>query len=494
MPGRPLLIRTDPADPAAPRRRHLVHVTEVENTVDPLMLVGGVPYPITRIRWRDEEALPFELCLEDASVDGNLVPAIAGETFEEYFAIADASSIPASVTAPVALAVERAGPLDAVTGVRSRTYLYSLSRTEARGIGRVDGVPEVQLDQVLVAGLAPWTWHATPIEALATEDAYTLDFGTWRPVITFDRAGERIVHVDRASGAGATVRFGDGEFGVVPADGAVFRVRYRTDIGTRANLAADSVTGLLDLTPADATPAPVPSLASIAVAVTNPFAITSGRDPIDMDTVRKLAPEAYQANPRRAVRDEDYRAIAEEESWVQRAGAMRRWTGSWLSEFVTVDPVGTVVLEPGPRAELVKEMDCVRQAGRPVVVRDPVYRPIDLRIRICTKPGSYAGQVLEQAMRALAGPRRAGHPVPFFDPDRFTFGQPLYRAALEAALQAVPGVLAVDEIQLRVRGLFDWKPFPGFVFRPGDDRILRLDNDPSHPEAGSLWVTTEDLP
>jgi hypothetical protein len=31
------------------------------------------------------------------------------------------------------------------------------------------------------------------------------------------------------------------------------------------------------------------------------------------------------------------------------------------------------------------------------------------------------------------------------------------------------------------------------VFRPGDDRIIRLDNDPARPEAGSLIVTTRSL-
>jgi len=96
-------------------------------------------------------------------------------------------------------------------------------------------------------------------------------------------------------------------------------------------------------------------------------------------------------------------------------------------------------------------------------------------------------------MRSLAGKRRPGHPIPFFDPDNFTFGDPLYRAMLEAAIQTVPGVLGVEDILMRVRGMFDWQPFAGFVFNVGDDRILRLDNDPAHPEAGSLIVGTRSL-
>jgi hypothetical protein len=495
--GRPMLIRTDPADPAEPSRRFLVHITEVENTTDPLLLVGGNPLAITRIAWQSDEALPFDLCLPDAGVHGNLVLSTVGETFTEFFAIASNSNAPAALRDQVAIAVERQGPLNATTRTRPPIFLYSLARTERRGLGRLDGIPEVELQEVVSNGaqLGPrvpprfWQWNPTPIDALAEDLAYTLDFGTWRKVITFDRPAGRLEHLDRASGAGATIRFGDGDFGVIPSDGTLFQVRYRTDVGTHGNLAADSVTVLQNLDPASSWP----TLLGVASSVTNPFAITDGRDPQDMDRVKQLAPEAYQANPRRAVRDEDYRAIAEEESWVQRAGATRRWTGSWLTEFVTADPEGTTLLSADHRAQLEQEMDCVRQAGRPAVVRDPVYRPIDLRIRICVDPDAYEGQVLERVTEALAGPRRPGKPVPFFDPDNFTFGQPLYRAALEAAIQAVPGVLAVEHIRTRVRGLFDWRPFAGFVFRPGDDRILRLDNDPSRPEAGSLIVTTREL-
>lgn len=497
--GRPIVIRTDPADPAEPRRRFLVHITEVEVTADPLILQGTPPAPtsITRIAWRPEEALAFELCLPDATVRGNIVPATAGETFIEFFAIADNGAVAPADRTRVAIAVERQGPLNEIDGTRPPIFLQSLPETETRGLGRLSGRPEVAIEEVdptltPVVAAPPWFWRASLIEARSDDEIFTLDDGTWRRVIGFDRAGETIVHVDRASGRGMTIRFGDGEFGRIPSDGMLFRVRYRTDVGIRGNLPSEAINVIDNPLPAPG-PTPWPTLSGIATSLANPFAIISGRDPQDPAIVKQLAPEAFKALPRRAVRDEDYSEIAERLPWVQRAGATARWTGSWLTEFVTVDPRGTVVLSQAHRDELEREMDCVRQAGRPVVVRDPVYRPIDLRIRICVRPDAYEGQVLEAVTRALAGPRRFGKPIPFFDPDNFTFGTPLYRAALEAAIQAVPGVLGVEEIMIRVRGLFDWQLFSGFVFEPGDDRVLRLDNDPARPEAGALIVTTRSL-
>ena len=49
----------------------------------------------------------------------------------------------------------------------------------------------------------------------------------------------------------------------------------------------------------------------------------------------------------------------------------------------------------------------------------------------------------------------------FFFADRFTFGTPLYRSRLEAAIQNAPGVGGVRAINYRQRGTF-----AGFVDLP----------------------------
>jgi hypothetical protein len=82
--------------------------------------------------------------------------------------------------------------------------------------------------------------------------------------------------------------------------------------------------------------------------------------------------------------------------------------------------------------------------------------------------------------------------VRFFDPSRFTFATPLSRLALEAAIQEVAGVRAVKDVRVRVRGLIDWQPLEDAPLDPGTDRIFRLENNPDHPEAGSLLVTDKE--
>ena len=201
--------------------------------------------------------------------------------------------------------------------------------------------------------------------------------------------------------------------------------------------------------------------------------------------VKQMAPEAFRAEPLRAVRDEDYREIAERLlPWVQRAGATARWTGSWLTEFATADPLGAFFLSEERRTELENTLDCVRQVGREVYVRDPVYVNLDLQVKICVAASAYPGQVEERVIDTLTGPEG------FFHPDNFTFGTPLRRAALEAAIQTVPGVRGVEEMCLRARGLTSLVPFTDMSFDVADNRILRLQNDPRFPERGSLIVRT----
>lgn len=499
--GKRLLLKTEPEDPSVPARRHLVRVLEVEHATDPLSLdEDDNPNEITRIRWEDEQALPFEMCLNDMAICGNIVPATAGETFTEFFSIRTNENIPSDLAKDVDLAIERRGPLDDVDCRRRETFLYSLKQTEARGLGwlgEIDAtkrevVPEIELQEVDAANLQPpaqprgWKWKRTLLNSRGSEDAFTLDDGAWRSIISFRRIGEVVEHVDYAGGSGFTIRFGDGEFGRIPSEKSVFRVRYRTGPGARSNLPADTVVNLTN--PQDETQA---DLADVLDAVTNPLPITNGIDPEDPDVVKQLAPEAFRAETFRAVRPEDYTEIAERLlPWVQRAGARFRWTGSWLSVFVTADPLGSFELSPKLRTELEGLTDCVRQAGREAFVRDPRFVNIDLQIEICVEPFAYPGQVKARVLEALLGRRGVRPKKGFFHPDNFTFGAPLRRAVLEAVIQGVAGVRGVEEMRIRARGITDWRDFNELVFAVSHDRIIRLQNDPRFPERGSLSIVT----
>src|SRR5262249_42869075 len=146
---------------------------------------------------------------------------------------------------------------------------------------------------------------------------------------------------------------------------------------------------------------------------------------------------------------------------------------------------------PDLRARLGRQLDRFRQAGRETFVLDPAHADIDLQITVCVDPSRYAADVARDVAIALLGsggpPGRGG----FFYPDNFTFGTPLRRSRMEAAIQSVPGVRAVEDARIRRRGWFDWRTFSELTFRVGAGEVLRLDNDPLHPDRGSLRIITE---
>lgn len=471
--GKTILLRTDPEDPSEPERRHLVVVKDAREEVD--ALEGGAA--ILYLEWDAEYALPF--CMDAASLTarGNMLPATAGERVTEYVQIRGSD-------AAIAQAVERQGPKNEQTDERAVLFRHSLAAAEAAGLGFLgddlrSATPELRVARVITPGpetLSAWEYRRTLLNSLNYEEHYTLEDGTWRRVVGYQRgpAFGDFAHVDYASGAGFTVRFGDGEFGVTPSDGTTFRIDYRTGPGTASNVAADVLRNFGDgFTNVD--------------AVTNPLPVTDGVDPETAEEVRQLAPAAFRELTYRAVRTEDYCGVASELGWVDHAGARARWTGSWTSVFVTPDPQGTFRVSAERRAELEDRLDCRKQAGREVYVLDPRYRPVDLEVLVCVEPGHLPSEVRDRVLTRLRGD---GARKGYFDADTLTFGTPIYRLTLEAALREVFGVRAVKAIWIAARGVHARREME-LVYRVPDNQILRLASDPRFPERGSVKVTTE---
>jgi predicted phage baseplate assembly protein len=296
-------------------------------------------------------------------------------------------------------------------------------------------------------------------------------------VFGVERFGVRTELVDYAAGDGATIRFGGNGFGLAPTDGSRYVVRYRLGNGRLMNVAADTLVAMSGGFPA------------FVDAVGNPLAASGGRDPESASSIRTNAPQQFRAVTYRAVQPIDFEEIVERDlDWVQQAGAQMRWTGSWPTVFVTPDPLDEVGLGAAHRDEVERLIDRVRMAGREAKVLAPRYANIDLEIRVCVAPNAYRGEVKEAVLLALFG--EDGNSG-FFDPDHFTFGTPLSRAALIAAIQAVPGVRAVEGMRVRRRGWFGWRDFVEYTLPVGMDEVVRVANTRQLPERGAVKLVME---
>ncbi len=469
--GYPILVQTNPLDPSDPAMRVFVHLLDVTESTDPL--TGDA---ISRLRW--DTPTPYPMDKTALEVRGNLLPATAGATQPRFAFSIGASADPA---APATRAVVRRGangvPIYRVTLPGSEDAALAFVRDASRGGLRAE--VRLRLAENIGGVWEPvvteeWDWRASLLGASSStsfDPHWTLDDGSWGRVVGFPITGGEWEHADYRSGTGMTIRFGDGEFGMLPPDGAVFVADYR--LHTSHNLPRSVLTRIDPATP----------LAFVS-AVTNPEATAGALPAESLDSVKANAPEAFRALTYRAVKPDDYAEAVERLAWVQNAGASMRWTGSWRTIFASADPRGAVALSQQQRSEATQQIDRFRQAGQDARQRPPHFANLDIEIAVCAEPSSYAGAVKQDVFDALVGPGG------FFDPDNFTFGTVLHRGALEAAAGAVAGVLAVESIRFRRRGFFDWREF-GFVeafYAPGIDTILRVRNDRAFPDQGTVRV------
>lgn len=504
--GKRVMLLSDPADPARPRRTVPVTITEFSDFLDPLVLTAGNPTFVTEIRWSADEAVPVELPYDGLSVAMNLAEVAAGERVIDYFRIGDDAALAAHQGAIAAdllarmrglpPAIEREGPLERIEDGRDILFRYGLAATEGASLRHLpSGLPDIAVAEVVPGALpsplptddaalfgmfgldTAWSYIDDLLDGDLDSENFTVEPGMWRIVQRHQLRFGSFAFRDYAADSGWTLRFGSGDFGRAPPDGAVLRVIYRTDPGVIANIPSQS----LALTPPPGTPLS-PVLAALVSDVTNPLPFSNALPPETATSIRTNAPEAFRAEPRRAVRPEDYEAILGKLPFVQRANAVTCWTGSWSTDFVAVDPVNSVSLTEAQRETVERELDCIRLATRDVRRLDADYLDIDLDIAICIDAVASPGDVIEAVETALRA---------FLAPDRFTFGTPLIRSALEAATQAVPGVRFVDGIRIRVHGFGDWRDFSEVELVPAANQILRLQDDPDRAAIGILSVHSD---
>jgi predicted phage baseplate assembly protein len=348
----------------------------------------------------------------------------------------------------------------------------------AGGDATVPPQPEIRLQQLLPAA-RPWSFASSLLGSPATATDFTLDPIAWRAIAR--SATGQPTQYDVDGDAGDTIRFGNDVFAASPTDQDLFTVTYRTGLGASGNVAADSIT-MVD-----------PAAAATIVAARNPFAATDGADAETAEHVRRMAPQAFRAIQYRAVRSEDYEAAAETLPWVQKAGSSFRWTGSWMTAFTAVDPRGGERIDTSEHVQLIELLNRRRLACYESYAPPSQYVSLDLRIEVCVASGWLDGDVeagvLDRLGRAIG--TGAGDRAGFFFADRFTFGTPLYRSRLEAAIQNVPGVAGVHAITYRKRGSFAGFADLPEVIAPAPMQILRVDNDPSWPERGTIRVIPE---
>jgi predicted phage baseplate assembly protein len=414
--------------------------------------------PLTNTRvieaeWSEADALPFPLGVSALVIDGAGRPTV----IEPSVARANVVLADHGVTI-------RNAPLVPPSAPATGPYRPTLSHGELTFQGPRNDASAASAMQYEVHDARPvivvngdggaWTSQSD----LLGSDAFSRDF-----VVEVQTDG--VAHL----------RFGDGIAGRTPAPGASFTASYRLGSGTRGNVGAEAIGGIVW---------PGRGISRVR----NPIEATGGRDPEALEQVRQFAPQAFRTQER-AVTESDYAAMAERNPEVQHAAANFRWTGSWYTAFVTVDRQGGGVVDPAFTSAIAQQLERYRMAGYDVAVRSPVFVSLDLALTVCVKPGYFRSDVRQALLAVFGSQDLADGTRGFFHPDNFTFGQSLYLSQIYRAAMQVDGVASVDVTRFQRWGKESNHELAKGVLTSAALEILQLASDPSFPENGRLALT-----
>ena len=452
----------DPAfrAPLASRRAQVVTLTAVTPFADPLL---GAGLELFRVRWRAEDALERACSVGIDTLRGapevtvaraNLVPAHHGRLVDggggETIALRVPDWADPDTTPPSEFSLVAAG-----------------SPASPRGPGPglsigPDGPHALDVRVQLPSGV---TVRAQRVGSLL--DA---------------RAGELSVVVDLEEREPPVLRFATGAVGLRPPLGSKVTAAYEIGGGARGNVAANALT-TLERNTAPAGLAPVWEVVD-GVTVRNPARASGGTEPTPLEVVRRDAPEAFAAEPRRAVLATDHAEAALRVDSVQRAMARQGWSGSWPVVATVVDLKVDGDTAAQTMAELQALLDDLRMLGTEAAVVAGTPIGLFVALDVCASPIADAERVRLDILDVLhpGTDERPG----VFHPNRLQLGTSLYLSSVIAAVACVPGV---DAVQVReARRLSDPPGAVHEVIAFEADEVGMLEDDPARPERGRLDV------
>lgn len=469
--------RTGRASDADPAHRWAVRLVQVAAGLqDP---ATDPPQDITEIRWAEEDALPFALCLSARTAEafggavvrnvshalGNIVLADHGLSMTGI----DLGTVPEPhlyLVTPAA-GVACAQPDRTAVPSRYRPLLPEAPLTQAAPYTHPPQAARLAVLQSARATLPA-------VDLRGSTPTGTVDWSARRDLLGSAAIDPHFV-VEIERDGHAQLRFGDGRHGLRPAAGTAFVANCRIGNGVAGNIGADAlahvVTGMGTIT-----------------GVRNPLPAGGGLAPETMAAVRVAAGQAYRVQER-AVTEADYADVALRHPGVQRAAATFRWNGHGHTVFVSVDRLGGQPVTADFEAELIAFLEPYRMAGYDLEIDDPRHVALDLAMMVCVQPAHFRSQVRLALLETLSDRRLDDGRTGLFHPDNWTFDQDVWLSVIIARAQAVIGVESVTMTRFGRLDVHDVAPLHSGVLPMGRLEIARLSNDPDFPERGRIELT-----
>jgi hypothetical protein len=172
---------------------------------------------------------------------------------------------------------------------------------------------------------------------------------------------------------------------------------------------------------------------------------------------------------------------------VEQAVGTIRWTGSWYTAFVSVEPV-----DPWTKAlkrTIKTTLNQLRMMGTDLVVEQAKMVGLNIGLTICVGPGYFQGDVYAALWQLLVTGNSCTGTLGLLSAGNFQFGATVYASPIIAAAQSITGVVSV---QLTTFARQDAPPLPGTPpptqLTMGPLEIPCCDNDPNNLDHGLLTL------
>ncbi|GAB4367306.1 MAG: hypothetical protein Kow00121_05470 [Elainellaceae cyanobacterium] len=221
-----------------------------------------------------------------------------------------------------------------------------------------------------------------------------------------------------------TAQFGDGSKGArLPSGIENIIARYRSGIGPAGNMGAGRLS-LLKTRPQGIS------------EVVNPLPATGGAPPESLETARTKAPPTVRTLDR-IVSLQDFEDFVQGFAGIGKAQAVALWSGDSQLVHITIAAVAGDAVDPTSNlyTKLIAAIDNTRDPIQQVQVDSYEQLLFNLEARLLIDPRYEAEEVKTKVREALAQT---------FAFEKRAFGQAVTAAETIAAMQAIPGMIAVD--------------------------------------------------
>jgi hypothetical protein len=131
---------------------------------------------------------------------------------------------------------------------------------------------------------------------------------------------------------------------------------------------------------------------------------------------------------------------------IKAARGTFRWTGSWRTTFVTLDPAVGQVADTTLLDETLTRLDLFRMAGTDLAVEPAIIVGLKIVLHVCVDAAHFRSDVQKALLRLLISGNTCDGQPGLLAPVNFTLGETVYLSPIIAAVQVVKGVASVNPL------------------------------------------------